>query len=55
VASLDQAEASLLRQDSPELTALDLREAMEALGELTGKIDTEDILGAIFSTFCIGK
>lgn len=40
---------------APEFAALELREALDALGEITGRIDTEDILGAIFSTFCIGK
>jgi tRNA modification GTPase len=40
---------------APELAALELRGALEALGEISGKIDTEEILGAIFSRFCIGK
>ena len=42
------------RTDS-ELAALDLREALDALGEVVGRIDTEDLLGVIFSSFCIGK
>ena len=32
-----------------------LREAMEAIGEIAGRIDTEELLGEIFSSFCIGK
>ncbi|MGH8115798.1 MAG: tRNA uridine-5-carboxymethylaminomethyl(34) synthesis GTPase MnmE, partial [Rhodanobacteraceae bacterium] len=40
---------------SPELVAEDLRAAQQALGEITGAFTTEDLLGAIFSTFCIGK
>jgi tRNA modification GTPase len=42
------------RTDS-ELAAMDLRDALEALGEVVGRIDTEDLLGVIFSSFCIGK
>lgn len=38
-----------------EVTADLLRRAGDALGRLTGRIDVEEILGAIFSTFCIGK
>lgn len=40
---------------SMEYVALDLRLAMEAMGEIVGRVDVEDILGAIFSQFCIGK
>lgn len=40
---------------SPEFAALDLRAALDAVGAVVGQVDTEDILGRIFSTFCIGK
>jgi tRNA modification GTPase len=40
---------------SPEFAAMDLRAAMEAIGEIVGGAGTEDILGRIFATFCIGK
>lgn len=53
--ALARAESSLLAGDSPEFTAVELRDALNSLGELTGRVDTEDILGAIFSSFCIGK
>lgn len=39
----------------PELVAEDLAGAQQALGEITGEVHTEDLLGAVFSTFCIGK
>jgi tRNA modification GTPase len=38
-----------------ELQAEDLRLAAHALGRLTGRIDPEDVLGAVFGRFCIGK
>ncbi len=38
-----------------ELRAEELRLAARALGEITGRVDVEDILDGIFSTFCIGK
>ena len=38
-----------------ELLAEELRLAQRALGEITGQVTTEDLLGQIFSTFCIGK
>lgn len=62
-ASLRAARAALLAAigilatpgGAPELAAIDLREALDALGEIPGKIDTEDLLGVIFSRFCVGK
>ena len=46
-----------LRSESwnPELASIDLREALDMMGEIPGKLDTEDLLGVIFSQFCIGK
>jgi tRNA modification GTPase len=39
----------------PELTAAALRAAVDALGELTGPVGTEDLLARVFSAFCVGK
>ena len=46
---------SELHHEMLELAAEELRLAHEALGEITGKISADDLLGRIFSTFCIGK
>jgi tRNA modification GTPase len=54
-AALSNAAAQLNAGAAPEFMALDLREAMDALGEIAGRTDTEDLLGVIFSRFCIGK
>lgn len=55
VEALEQAASGIREIQSPEFIALDLREALSCLGEITGKVDTEDVLGKIFSSFCIGK
>lgn len=54
-AALEAAIASLEAGEEPEFTALSLREALGAIGEIAGVVDTEEILGEIFSRFCIGK
>jgi tRNA modification GTPase len=38
-----------------ELVAEDVRLALRALGEITGRVDVEDVLDRLFATFCIGK
>jgi len=58
-AELEAAKAALQRfaapSLSPELKAEELRLAARHLGRLTGHIDVEEVLGAIFAEFCIGK
>ncbi len=49
------ARAGLAEGLPPELVAIELRSALTALGEMVGAVDTEDLLGKIFSTFCLGK
>jgi tRNA modification GTPase len=41
--------------EASELIALELREALDAVGRVVGVVTPDDVLGRIFSTFCIGK
>ena len=52
-AALTRAEANIAA--APELAAEDARLAARALGKITGAVGVEDVLGEIFSSFCIGK
>jgi tRNA modification GTPase len=49
------AAEALTRRRAPELFAEDLRLAQQALGEITGEFTSDDLLGTIFASFCIGK
>ncbi|MDH4233072.1 MAG: tRNA uridine-5-carboxymethylaminomethyl(34) synthesis GTPase MnmE [Nitrospirota bacterium] len=54
-ASLERA-IGLLSENQPlEFFSIELREALDSLGEITGIVTADDILDKIFSTFCIGK
>ena len=53
--SLSQALESVQCGMAGELVSIDVRAAADALGEITGAITTDEILGRIFSQFCIGK
>jgi tRNA modification GTPase len=60
VAAVHEAREALARaasatDGSPEVLALELREALDALGRVVGAVTPDDLLGRIFSTFCIGK
>lgn len=46
---------SALLSDLPELAAEDLRQALQALGRITGRVDVEQLLDVVFRDFCIGK
>ena len=54
-ASLRTVQAGLASSLPSDLLAEDLREALRSLGSITGIIGTEEVLGTIFSKFCIGK
>jgi tRNA modification GTPase len=62
VSSLNNAQTALLKVNEglstsiqSDFLALDIRYALEALGEITGQVTNDDLLGNIFSKFCIGK
>jgi len=54
-AHLAQATSRLVDDRAGELVAEELRQAQHALSEITGDYSADDLLGAIFSSFCIGK
>ncbi len=53
--SLKTAWGKIDGDESPEIVAFDLRQAVASLEEITGRVYNEDILGKIFAKFCIGK
>jgi len=53
--ALGQARTCLADGTGAELVAEELRQAQNALGEITGAYSSEDLLGEIFGSFCIGK
>ena len=55
LAALDSGERQLHGHAAGELLAEDLRAAQKALEEITGTFTADDLLGRIFSSFCIGK
>jgi len=54
-ASLEHGRAQLTLGGAGGLLAEDLRLAKQFLGEITGAFSSDDLLGRIFSSFCIGK
>ncbi len=53
--ALDAAKQSALASMPPEIIAVDVTLAADALGQITGEVNTEDVLDAVFREFCIGK
>jgi tRNA modification GTPase len=54
-AHLETAAQALQEARAPELVAEDLRRAQQSLAALTGEVSSDDLLGQIFASFCIGK
>ena len=53
--AIEAGRSAAQRQLSEEYIASDLREALDALGEIVGVTLTQDVIDRIFETFCIGK
>jgi tRNA modification GTPase len=52
---LSEARRQLIEHRAGEVMAEELRQAQQCLGEITGEVSSDDLLGRIFSSFCIGK
>jgi len=55
IAHLERARTGLSAGNLPEIIAEDLRSAVRALDSLVGRVDVEQVLDEVFSSFCIGK
>ena len=53
--AIERVQTGLDQQLSGELLSLDLQDCLNALGEITGQITSQEVLNNIFSKFCIGK
>lgn len=53
--ALERAAQSVAQQLPVDFWTIDVRDALLALGEVTGVEASEDVLDRVFSTFCIGK
>ena len=53
--ALNHVEQDLADNLPADLVAIDLRDALHHLGTITGQVTSDEVLGTIFSRFCIGK
>ncbi len=53
--ALEQVKTGIVSKTTGELVAFDIKDALEHLGEISGQVTNDEILGNIFSKFCIGK
>jgi tRNA modification GTPase len=54
-AHVQEAHRLLVERHAGELVAQELTDAQRDLGEITGEVSSDDLLGRIFGSFCIGK
>ena len=55
VAALELAADKMREGELSELVAADLRDAIDSIGKVVGKVDNERMLDSLFKQFCIGK
>lgn len=55
IEACERARDAVIQGHEHELIALDVREALDALGAIVGRVSVDDVLNALFSTFCVGK
>ena len=53
--AVERISAGLKQQSSPEYIAVDVKDALQAVGQIIGTVDVEQVLDSVFSQFCIGK
>ena len=53
--ALKTAKENLINGSPTDIIAIDIRESLHYLGEITGEVTTEEVLSNVFSKFCIGK
>lgn len=53
--ALNEVKTGIENQNTGDLVALDIKRALEYLGQISGEVTNDEILGNIFSKFCIGK
>ena len=53
--AIKNVEKNLKNKSNTDLLALDVKYALDNLGQITGEVTNDEILGNIFSKFCIGK
>ena len=55
LSAIERVQTGLSTGLSGDFVSQDIRECLHYLGEITGQISNDEVLGAIFSRFCIGK